>query len=52
MPTSCGDLAVTITIGAAELTDQTTDLAALIESANQVERQAKHLQKKSLGEGT
>jgi diguanylate cyclase (GGDEF)-like protein/PAS domain S-box-containing protein len=52
IPTSCGDLAVTITIGAAELTDRMADLAALIESANQVERQAKQLQKKSLEEGT
>jgi two-component system cell cycle response regulator len=52
IPTSCGDLAITITIGAAELTDRMADLAALIESANQVERQAKQLQKKSLEEGT
>jgi two-component system cell cycle response regulator len=51
IPTSCGDLAITITIGAAELTDRMADLAALIESANQVERQAKQLQKKSLEEG-
>ena len=50
--TTSGDLAVTITIGAADLTDQTNDLAALIDSANKAERQAKQLQKKSLEEGS
>ncbi len=44
--TSYGDLSVTITIGVTHLTDITANLAALIDGANQAERQAKQNQKK------
>ncbi len=44
--TSYGELAVTISVGVTLLTDTTPDLAALIDSANRAERQAKMGQKK------
>lgn len=43
--TSVGDLEVTISIGATELTPDLADLAALIEKANQAERLAKNYRK-------
>jgi len=41
VPTKCGDLSVTVSIGVAQLSDSIPDLGALIERANQAEHRAK-----------
>lgn len=47
--TSYGDMPISISIGVTSLTSDKADLAALIDSANQAERQMKMIQKKAQG---